>query len=430
MDIAIVLAMILFSAFFSGVEIAYFSANRLKIELRSKQEEFIPTILSNFLHKNSRFITTLLIGNNLALVIYGIVLSRLLEPTLSPLLPPDESGFLMLITQTLISTSIILVFGEFLPKALFRRDPDRMLEITALPMWLIYTVLFPLSKFVSALSYFIMRYVLRVNTVKETLVFGRTDLDYFIRQILPGEKNTVTEHTPEIDTEAFTKALDFNKIRVKDIMVPRIDIVALPMETEIETLKEKFLETELSRIVIYQDTLDQVKGTVHSIELFKRPATVAQVLQPVLIVPETMPANLLLSEFTRNRKTTAIVVDEFGGTSGLVTVEDLIEEILGDIEDEHDEPGEEELIEREEAPGIWIFSARQPVDYLNEQYHFHIPEGDYTTLGGYIMHEAGHIPGAGETIVVDPFVFHILEADQNRLGLVKMERQPGEEERE
>lgn len=421
MSLILVLFMILLSAFFSGVEIAYFSANRLKIELRSQQGEFIPKILSRFLHKNNHFITTLLIGNNVALVIYGITLSKMLETQLSQILPTDSTGMLMLITQTLISTGIILVFGEFLPKALFRRDPDRLLEVTAIPMWIFEIILYPFSKAISGLSYLLIKYILRVNTEKETLVFGRTDLDYFIRQILPGESNANTEHNPEIDTQAFNKALEFNKVRVKEIMVPRIDIVALPLEAEIEELKEKFLETELSRIVIYEDTLDHVKGTVHSIELFKRPSSIQDVLQPVLIVPETMTANLLLAEFTRNRKTSAIVVDEFGGTAGLVTVEDLIEEILGDIEDEHDEPGEEELIEKIESPGVYVFSARQPVDYLNEEYNFQIPEGDYTTLGGFVMHAAGHIPSIGEKIVVEPFVFQILEADQNRIDLVRLE---------
>lgn len=427
MSLAIVLSMIVLSAFFSGVEIAYFSANRLKIELRNKQGEFIARILSKFLHKNSHFITTLLIGNNLALVVYGITLSKLLEPSLEMILPPENSGMLMLFTQTLISTGIILVFGEFLPKALFRRDPDRMLEITALPMWLFSKLLYPVSKAVSAMSYLIMKYILQVTTVKETLVFGRTDLDYFIKQILPGESSSNADNNPEIDTEAFNKALEFNKVRVKEIMVPRIDIVALPIDAEIEELKEKFLETELSRIVIFEETLDQVKGTVHSIELFKRPKTIREVLQPVLIVPETMTANLLLTEFTRNRKTSAIVVDEFGGTSGLVTVEDLIEEILGDIDDEHDEPGEEELVEKEVSQGIYIFSARQGVDYLNEKYNFQIPEGDYTTLGGYVMHEAGHIPAAGDRIHCEPFIFTIMEADQHRLDLIQMESDPGRE---
>lgn len=427
MNLILVLSMILLSAFFSGVEIAYFSANRLKIELKNKQGEFIAKILSKFLHKNSHFITTLLIGNNIALVIYGITLSKILEPNLELILPAENSGMLMLFAQTIISTGVILVFGEFLPKALFRRDPDKMLEITALPMWVFSNLLYPFSKAISGMSYLIMKYVLRANTEKETLVFGRTDLDYFIKQILPGDNSNNTDSNPDIDTEAFNKALEFNKVRVKEIMVPRIDIVALPMDATIEELKDKFLETELSRIVIYEDTLDQVKGTVHSIELFKRPKSIREVLQPVLIVPETMTANLLLTEFTRNRKTSAIVVDEFGGTSGLVTVEDLIEEILGDIDDEHDEPGEEELIEKEVSPGVFKFSARQGVDYLNEKYHFQIPEGDYTTLGGYLMHEAGHIPATGERIHCEPYIFTILEADQHRLDLIQMEHSHGRE---
>jgi CBS domain containing-hemolysin-like protein len=215
MSLILVLFMILLSAFFSGVEIAYFSANRLKIELRSQQGEFIPKILSRFLHKNNHFITTLLIGNNVALVIYGITLSKMLETQLSQILPTDSTGMLMLVTQTLISTGIILVFGEFLPKALFRRDPDRLLEVTAIPMWIFEIILYPFSKAISGLSYLLIKYVLRVNTEKETLVFGRTDLDYFIRQILPGESSANTEYNPEIDTEAFNKALEFNKVRVK-----------------------------------------------------------------------------------------------------------------------------------------------------------------------------------------------------------------------
>lgn len=425
MDILLVLSMIILSAFFSGVEIAYFSANRLKIELKNKQGEVSAKILSGFLHKPGHFITTLLIGNNMALVIYGISLTVILDPVLKEILPLQlaNSELFMLLIQTLISTLIILLFGEFIPKAVFRRDPDRMIQFTAYPMLLFSTLLYPISKAVSALSYGMMRYVFGIKSVQEGLVFGRTDLDHFIKDTLYNEKAGSNEGNPDIDAEAFNKALDFNKTRVRDIMVPRIDIEALPISSTMEDILNKFIETGLSRIVVYEETLDQVKGTIHSIELFRRPATVEEIIQPVLIVPETMPANLLLTEFTRNRKTTAIVVDEFGGTSGLVTVEDLVEEILGDIEDEHDEPGEEDLTEKEEAPGKWIFSARQPVDYLNEKYEFNLPEGDYTTLGGLVMFYAESIPSEGDTIQLDVYTFTILQADQNRLGLIRLEKQ-------
>jgi putative hemolysin len=424
-ELLLVLFMILLSAFFSGTEIAYFSANRLKIELRNKQGELNARILSGFMHKPGTFITTLLIGNNLALVLYGLGFSRLLDPWMQEIAPTTASGFslISILLQTIISTLIILLFGEFIPKAVFRRDPDRMIQLISFPMLLFSWILFPVSWIVSRISYALMKYVFRVSTVGEKLVFGRTDLDRFMKETLHSEDGSAKEGNPDIDTEAFNKALDFNKTRVRDIMVPRIDIEAIPSDIGVSEVRNRFLETGLSRLVVYEDTLDHIKGTVHSIELFKRPASIEEMIQPVLIVPETMPAHLLLREFTQKRKSTAIVVDEFGGTSGLVTVEDLVEEILGDIEDEHDAPEEEDLLEKQEGPNEWVFSARQPVDYLNETYAFDLPEGDYTTLGGFVLHIAETIPAAGDHIPFKDLTFTIVEAEHNRIETLRVVRQ-------
>lgn len=424
-ELFLVLFMILLSAFFSGTEIAYFSANRLKIELRNKQGELNARILSGFMHKPGTFITTLLIGNNLALVLYGLGFSRLLDPWMQEIAPSSASGFslISILLQTIISTLIILLFGEFIPKAIFRRDPDRMIQLISFPMLLFSWILFPVSWIVSRISYALMKYVFRVSTVGEKLVLGRTDLDRFMKETLHSEDGSGKEGNPDIDTEAFNKALDFNKTRVRDIMVPRIDIEAIPADISVPEIRNRFLETGLSRLVVYEDTLDQIKGTVHSIELFKRPATIEEMIQPVLIVPETMPAHLLLREFTQKRKSTAIVVDEFGGTSGLVTVEDLVEEILGDIEDEHDAPEEEDLLEKQEGPNEWLFSARQSVDYLNETYAFDLPEGDYATLGGFVLHIAETIPAAGDHVPFKDLIFTIVEAEHNRIETLRVVRQ-------
>jgi len=425
MDEFLVLCMILLSAFFSGTEIAYFSANRLKIELRNKQGELNARILSGFMHKPGTFITTLLIGNNLALVLYGMAFNRILDPWIQNIIPAATSSFSLfsIVFQTIISTIIILLFGEFLPKAIFRRDPDRMIQWVSYPMLLFSWLLFPVSWVVSRVSYGLMNYVFRVPSVGEKVVLGRTDLDRFMKDTLHSDDGSTKDGNPDIDTEAFNKALDFNKTRVRDIMVPRIDIVAVPYDIEISDLHSRFLETGLSRLVVYEDTLDQIKGSVHSIALFKRPTSIEEMIQPVLIVPETMPAHLLLREFTQKRKSTAIVVDEFGGTSGLVTVEDLVEEILGDIEDEHDAPEEEDLLEKQEGPHTWLFSARQAVDYLNETYGFDLPEGDYTTLGGFVLHTAETIPASGDSIPFRDLVFTVVEAEHNKIETVRVIRQ-------
>jgi len=422
MIFTLVLCMLLLSAFFSGVEIAYFSANRLKIELRNIQGEYSAKILSRFIHKPGAFITTLLIGNNLALVIYGIGFTWMLTPILTDQmgLNQQESPFLTIILQTFLSTLVILLFGEFIPKALFRRNPDQMMQWAAFPMLVFSWIFFPLAWLISNFSFSLLKVLFKIPSAPEKLVFGRTDLDFFMKETLSGEHSTNHESSPDIDTDAFNKALDFNKTRTRDLMVPRIDIEAVPLNISIADLQRKFVETGLSRLVVYADTLDQVKGTVHSIELFKRPTTVEEVIQPVLIVPETMPANLLLSEFTRHRKSIALVVDEFGGTAGLVTIEDLIEEILGDIEDEHDAPDEEVLLEKAESPDTWLFSARQPVDYLNEKYNLNLPEGDYTTLGGLVMYVAEAIPSTGDVVNFGKFIFTIVQGEHNRLETIRL----------
>jgi CBS domain containing-hemolysin-like protein len=422
--ILLIVLMILLTAFFSGAEIAFFSANRLKIELKNIQGNYNARLLSDFIKNPGHFIATILIGNNFALVIYGILISKLLDPIITTYLGwgPDYQPIAFLGLQTLVSTLIILFLGEFVPKALFRRNPDRMIYISAPFIRLFYWIFLPFVWLLSIISQNFMRLFFGVKIEREQMVFGRTDLDLYLKESLGFDNKSYSEPIHDIDTEAFNKALDFNKIRARDIMVPRIDMVAVPVESSIESLRQLFVETGLSKIIVYEGNLDQVKGIVHSIELFRHPKNLAEILQPVLIVPETMPANLLLTEFTLKRKSTAIVVDEFGGTSGLVTIEDLVEEIFGEIEDEHDEPEEETLLEKKEGDGVWLFSARHSVDYLNETYGLEIPEGDYTTLGGFLMHVAEEIPATGDRFDENQLEMTVVEGDAKSISVIRVKQ--------
>jgi len=400
----------LFSALFSGMEIAFVSANRLKIELSSKQGNFSGKILSFFLKQPAKFISAMLIGNNIALVIYSILMAKLLEPQILQYLSSND--FVILIIQTIISTLFILFFAEFLPKSLLRINPNKTLVIAAIPLQLIYWMLYPFTILVLGLSNAILK-LAKVDTSQSDLAFSKIDLEDFVTNIQ--QRKEVGE---EIDNEIqiFKNALDFSNVKARDCMVPRTDLVAMDIETLLENIRDKFIETGLSKILIYKDSIDNIIGYIHSKELFKKPKSLKAILLPISFIPESMPANQILQEFITQRKSVAVVVDEFGGTSGIITTEDIIEEIFGDIEDEHDV---EELTEIQLDENKFQFSARLEIDYLNEKYMLNLPESDdYETLAGLIISVNESIPEKDDLIYYKDFVVKIDKVSNNKIDLV------------
>lgn len=417
-DWSIILLTLLCSAFAAGSEIAFISANKLRIELDRSQGSFAARLIWNFVKAPSRFIATMLIANNVALVIYGIVMSEnILTPELlRSQLPPQLHGEgSILIIQTFLSTLIILVSAEFIPKVLFRLNPNAILTWLALPIQAVYYLMYPIVWVVLGLSRLIMRNIFRIDFVEEKPVFGRIDLDLYIRDLT--SKNSQVE---EMDTEIriFQNALDFKEVKVRECMVPRKEIVAVDVTEPIEVLNKIFIETKLSKILVYRDSIDNIIGFVHSSEMFVAPASILQILLPVTIVPEVMSANELLKQFTNQHRSVAVVVDEFGGTSGMVTVEDVIEEIFGEIQDEHDVPEE---IEKKISDNEYLLSGRLEIDYLNKKYELGIAEHEeYETLSGFIFHNHENIPEAGEKLSIPPFTITIIKVKNNRIEQVRL----------
>ncbi|MEQ8470122.1 MAG: hemolysin family protein [Marinoscillum sp.] len=410
-----ILVSLLFSAFFSGIEIAFISADKLHIEVMSKKGTFTGKVLSEFVSKKSHFLATMLVGNNLSIVLYGILMTKLLEPWLYDILPPALSGdVIVLVIQSLMSTIIVLITAEFLPKSLFMLNPDVMLTVFALPMSVIYVALFPVVWLITQISRFIITKGLRFDYSEDKPVFGLTDLNNYIkRNILNIEK----EEEAEIDAKIFNNAIEFKTIRVRECMIPRTEIIAVDVNDDINELKEEFIDSGHSKILVYKESIDEVIGYCHSLEMFKKPEKIKDILTPILIVPETMLANELLIQFITQHKSIALVVDEYGGTSGIVTMEDVIEEIFGEIRDEHDD---EYLVEEEIDEHNFILSARHEVDYLNDKYDWELPTGEYDTLGGLILAFHEDIPTVNEAILIAPFHFTIFTMEENRIDKVKL----------
>ncbi|MGB0887945.1 MAG: hemolysin family protein [Vicingaceae bacterium] len=403
------------SALFSGIEIAFVSANRLKIELDKNKGEFTAKLLSNFLKQPAKFIGAMLLGNNIALVIYSIVMAKFLEPII--ILSVTENEFVVLLVQTIISTLIVLFFAEFLPKTLFRINPNKVLTIAAIPLTIVYYLLLPFTYFTVGISNLILK-IFKVDTSESDLAFSKIDLADFVANI---QKNV--DDGEEIDSEIqiFKNALGFSDVKVRECMVPRTEITAIEIETPINVLKQNFIDSGLSKILIYRDSIDNIIGYAHSKELFKQPASIKSILLPVSIVPEVMSANDVLKKLLKERRSIAVVVDEFGGTSGVLTTEDIIEEIFGEIEDEHDH---EELLELEIEENVYQFSARLEIDYLNNKYQLGLPESDeYETLGGFIISVHESIPEQGEVISSENAVFKIDEVSDNKIEIITLEKQ-------
>ena len=419
--IYIVLASLIFSAFFSGIEIAFVSADKLQIELQRKQGELAGRILSRFMNRPSSFIGATLIGNTIALVVYGYFMALLLEPPITSLLPqslnPEVADILVLLLQTLVSTLVVLVTAEFTPKSVFLLNPNWLLNVFAIPISLIYYIMYPVVWVVTALSHFIIRKVLGLPYSEDKPVFELTDLNNFL------QRNVVAHDDGKdsgefVDTKIFNNALEFKTIRVRDCMIPRTDIEAIDVEDSIEVLREAFIETGHSKILVYRDSIDDIIGYCHSLELFKKPKDITSILTPIIIVPETMLANELMIQFITEHKSLALVVDEFGGTSGIVSIEDIIEEIFGDIQDEHDV---EELIEQQLGPNTFRLSARHEIDYLNDRWGWNLPTGDYDTVGGLILAVKEDIPDVNEEIKIGPYIFTVMGIQGNRIDTVNLE---------
>lgn len=407
---------LVFSFFFSGIEIAFLSANRLQVELRGKQGIWSGRIMSYFMRNPSRFIGTTLIGNTLALVIFGNSMAFLFEPILAEHLPPtfnNEPSILLI--QTVLSTLLILFAAEFLPKSLFMINPNFVLSTLALPFVVMYALLSPITFTIVNLSKWVIKGILRLEYSEERPVFGLTDLNHYLRNM---QKVHHEDEEIDLDKKILHNALEFKKVKVRECMIPRTEIAAVALEDGIEKLKAAFVESGHSKIVVYRDTVDDIIGYCHSAALFKNPTTIEEILTPISNVTETTLANDIMVQLLRERRSLAVVVDEFGGTAGLVSMEDVIEEIFGDIEDEHDA---DDLIEQKIDDKAFVLSARLEVDYLNEKYQWQLPLGEYETLGGLILAYTEDFPQKGDKVEVPPFTFIIQSTRGNRIDTVRVE---------
>ena len=413
-SLAIIVISLILSAFFSGMEIAFVASNKLHIELMKKRGELNARLLSPLLKSPSRFIATMLVGNNIALVVYGTEMAQVLEPFVRYVSKIDS---IILLLQTLISTAIVLVTAEFIPKIIFGLNANKFMSLFAIPALLFYYGLYFIVSLVISLSNFILKYFLGISQPDTKPVFGRIDLQKYIEEQTAGLM-VEDEQDPEI--QIFQNALDFSKVKARECMIPRNEIVAIEIHEPIETLKEKFIETGFSKIVVYKDNIDQVIGFTHSYELFKQPKEIKSILLPIALIPETITANEVLNLFIKERKSVALVVDEYGGTSGLLTVEDVVEEIFGEIEDEHDSIVLEETKINENT---FVFSGRFEIDFLNQKYQLDLPESeDYETLNGLILFKHQSIPLVDENIAIEGFNFLILEVNKTRIEKVQLLR--------
>ena len=407
-QIIIIIISILLSAFFSGMEIAFISANKMHIELEKKKDTFLSSVLTKLTGNPSKFITTMLVGNNIALVVYGYFMGELLMPYLEPYLYND---FVVLLVQTIISTLIILVSAEFLPKAIFRIYSNETLKIFAIPAYIFFLLFYFISSFIMVISDFVLRVVFNTKEDDVQLAFTKAELGDYINEQLE-----ISDEEVDSEIQIFQNALDFHNVRARDAMIPRTDIVAIDVTDTIKNLKNLFVETGLSKIIVYKDSLDDVIGYIHAFELFKNPKTIRSLLLPIETIPETMMINDILNDLTKKQKSVAVVIDEYGGTSGLITIEDIIEELFGDIEDEHDTV---EFLENKINDREFEFSARLEVDYINETYNLTLPESDaYETLGGLIVDATENIPQKDEIIEIDSFQFTILEVSSSKIEQV------------
>lgn len=409
-----VLIVMAFSGFFSGMEIAFVSCNKLRFEMDKEEGSLTARILSIFFKHPNTFISTMLVGNNIALVIYGILMAQIIEQNL--LHGIIGNPFLMVLIQTIISTLIILVTGEFIPKTIFKINPNLSLNIFAIPLYICYIILYPISKFASGVSNLFLRICgTKINKEAADKAFTKIDLDYLIQSSIDSTENQ-EEVEPEV--KIFQNALDFSNIKIRDCMIPRTEIVAIAHSSDIDELKTRFIESGISKIIVYKENIDNIVGYIHSSEMFRNPEDWRQRIQQVPIVPETMSAHKLMQLFMQKKKSLAVVVDEFGGTSGIVSLEDLVEEIFGDIEDEHDTTS---YIAKQVGDNEYILSARLEIEKANETLGLNLPESDdYQTIGGFILSHYQSFPKLNEIIQIKQYQFKILKVTATKIELVRL----------
>ena len=402
-----------FSAFFSGMEIAFVSVDKLRFEM-DRKGGVSSRILSLFFRNPNDFISTMLVGNNIALVIYGILMAQIIGDNL--LAGWITNHFVMVLVQTVISTLIILVTGEFLPKTLFKINPNLALNVCAVPLFICYVVLYPISKFSSGVSYLFLRlFGMKVNKEASAKAFGKVDLDYFVQSSID---NAESEETLDTEVKIFQNALDFSAVKIRDCIVPRTEVVAVALDTSLEELKGRFVESGISKIIVYDGNIDNVVGYIHSSEMFRSPKDWRDHVKEVPIVPETMAAHKLMKLFMQQKKTIAVVVDEFGGTSGIVSLEDLVEEIFGDIEDEHDNTS---YICKQIGEHEYVLSARLEIEKVNETFNLELPESDdYLTVGGLILNQYQSFPKLHELVSVGKYQCKIIKVTATKIELVRL----------
>ncbi|WP_083265013.1 hemolysin family protein [Urechidicola croceus] len=419
LQIIVIIISILLSAFFSGMEIAFVSANKMHIELEKKREGFVAKILTKLTQKSSKFITTMLVGNNIALVVYSFFMGDFIVQ----LLPMENwNQFWILVIQTIISTVIILITAEFLPKAIFRIYANEFMKIFAIPAYIFYILFHYLSEVITSVSDFLLRIFFNTTSDIEQTEFSKAELESYISEQL---EKTDDNHEVDSEIQIFQNALEFNDVKAREVMIPRTEILAVDIRESINNTRNLFIETGYSKIIVYKNSLDDILGYVHAFEMFKKPKSLRSILMPVEFIPESMMINDVLNVLTKKKKSITIVLDEYGGTSGMMTVEDIVEELFGEIEDEHDsiELNEVKINEKE-----FEFSARLEVDYINEKYNLELPEDEgYETLGGLIVYHSENIPEEGEIIEYENYQFIILKASSAKIEEIRLKINPKED---
>ncbi|ULC59131.1 hemolysin family protein [Flaviramulus sp. BrNp1-15] len=419
--VIIIIVSLILSAFFSGMEIAYVSSNKIHIEIEKKQEGILAKVLTKLTAKPSKFIATMLIGNNIALVVYGFFMGDILVNWFQSLLPTPY-GFLnylltdlSLLSQTIISTILILITAEFLPKVFFQIYSNTLIKVLAIPAYLFYLLFSLISDFVIWISDFVLKHFFKTDGDQIQLAFTKVELGNYISE----QMESVEEHD-DVDTEIqiFQNALEFSDVKAREVMVPRTEIIAVEIHDSIKSLNTLFTETGRTKILVYKDTIDDILGYVHSFDLFKKTKTIKSMMHPVEFVPETVLIKDVLSVLTKKRKSIAVILDEYGGTSGIMTVEDIVEELFGEIEDEHDSV---DLVEEKIDDYTYKLSARLEVDYINETYKINLPDGEnYETLGGLIVNHTQEIPKQNDIVKIDNFQFTILEVSNTKVDMVEL----------
>jgi putative hemolysin len=411
-EILSLVVLLILSAFFSGMEIAFLSANKLKIELNYQRGAYTGKIINDFIKKPSKFIITVLLGNNVVLIAFGIIFANVLEPFLSTYI---SSSFVILLLQTFISTTIVLLLGEYLPKVMFKVFADDLLPILAIPFKLIYWLLLPGVFIINQISKFILK-IFGVEVSEKSIEFTNVDLEKFIK-----DHALSNQDEEEVDKEFFENALFLKNLRVRDCMVPRREVTAIDINESLDDLKKLIIETNHSRILVFDDNIDKVLGYVHHFDLHKKPKDIKSILMPIKVVTKTMFIQKLLNDLIKEQKSIVWVVDEYGGTAGVITLEDILEEIFGEIDDEHDK---DEFVENQLSKNEYILSGRLEISHINKEFNLHIPEGEYDTLSGFIIAHHETIPEKNEIIEIQNYRFKIMDVSETKIETIKLEVLP------